>query len=857
MPKITGFNQNLKNIFDRIYQPIHILQKYSSTIFSSNLVISPDESFSKKSSKEEKEYVIANYLIKRTLGQGNFGKVKLGIFLPDKEKFAIKILQKNKILEKDDENRVKREFDMLSKFNHINVILVSEIFETEENYYTVMEYCEGGELFDYIVKNRYLSEYEAAFYYYQLICGLEYIHSLGIVHRDLKPENLLLTKNHILKIIDFGLSNYFDVNKPNNLLSTPCGSPCYASPEMVLGKKYDGFKIDIWATGIILYAMLCGYLPFEENDNQKLFKKISECKFSIPFYITKDANDLINKILVKDPSKRISIEEIKMHPFYLKGKNLFEKVFNFNVNNSKNSSTSLKSKNEQEYKITSSDIDISNIAEFNMSRNENNIKDNLNILNDDEVIYFSDEKNSKYFSNIKNKDNNKEKIVGSDNDKKKTDINFKKELKRQKYEYNIFDIKKNKFKTKKKINLNNINNTINNKNNFETKNYKVYRAQTHSNVNKKKNNEYESIFKNKLKTKNNNKITNKANNKNKINLSNQISPYKSRNVIGHKKYLETDFNINIKKINNNKNTSINSKNNNFIRNHYRNIKSANKKGLNPIEDYLKKIKNPIIKYNTDLINRKIINKTINVNITNKQRKKGNILINDKITKNYEFGIKGYKKMLNIINNDDKKAKKEFKNYLKINPKMEKRHIRLKNSNLLRNSKIDSNLNFSTLENLTSTNNSIIKMKIKKESNKKYNISKKNSISINNYTEIIPYHFLNTRNINNNLNNKASLNNSYLKNTSFTTSSFRNIDNFNTIQKLHISKPSFNLKNALKSQNINKKNKTKKNSLTIKNTVINLNMVNSNLIISPYGKKQNKIYNNTEINTNKSYMIYLY
>jgi 5'-AMP-activated protein kinase catalytic alpha subunit len=284
------------------------------------------------------------------------------------------------------------------------------------------------------------------------------------------------------------------MNKPNNLLSTPCGSPCYASPEMVLGKKYDGFKIDIWATGIILYAMLCGYLPFEENNNQKLFKKISECKFSIPFYITKDANDLINKILVKDPSKRISIEEIKMHPFYLKGKNLFEKVFNFNVNNnnnSKNSSTSLKSKNEQEFKITSSEIDISNIAEFNMSRNENNIKDNLNILNDDEVIYFLDEKSSKYFSNIKNKDNNKEKIVGSDNDKKKTDINFKKELKRQKYEYNIFDIKKNKFKTKKKINLNNINNTINNKNNFETKNYKVYRTQTHSNVNKKKNNEYE------------------------------------------------------------------------------------------------------------------------------------------------------------------------------------------------------------------------------------------------------------------------------------------------------------------------------------------------------------------------------
>ena len=189
---------------------------------------------------------------------------------------------------------------------------------------------------------------------------------------------------------------------------------------MVLGKKYNGFQIDIWATDIILYAMLCGYLPFEENDNQKLFKKISECKFNIPFYITKDAKDLINKILVKETSKRISIDEIKKHPFYLKGKNLFEKVYNFNINNSKNSSTSLKSKNEQENKISSSEIDISNIAEFNMSSNEKNMKDNLNGLNVD-VIYFSDDKSSKYFPNNKNKENNEEKIVGSDNNKKKTD----------------------------------------------------------------------------------------------------------------------------------------------------------------------------------------------------------------------------------------------------------------------------------------------------------------------------------------------------------------------------------------------------------------------------------------------------
>ena len=301
---------------------------------------------SKKNKEKEKQYTIGNYLIKKTLGQGTFGKVKLATYLPTDEKVAIKILEKDRIVEKDDEIRLKREFDMLALFNHPNVILVAEIFESTDRYYSVMEFCEGGELFNYIVKKRKLSEDESSFFYFQLINGLEYIHSLGIVHRDLKPENLLLTKSHILKIIDFGLSNYF--KNEEDLLETPCGSPCYASPEMVAGKKYNGFKIDIWSSGIILFAMLCGYLPFEDKDNDILFEKILECKLSFPKYVSKTAKDLIEKILVTDPEKRIDIKEIKKHPFFIKGKNIFESEFKIIKKNkiSSNDTTSRKNNNE-------------------------------------------------------------------------------------------------------------------------------------------------------------------------------------------------------------------------------------------------------------------------------------------------------------------------------------------------------------------------------------------------------------------------------------------------------------------------------------------------------------------------------
>jgi 5'-AMP-activated protein kinase catalytic alpha subunit len=134
-----------------------------------------------------------------------------------------------------------------------------------------MEFCQGGEVFDYIVSKTRLEEEEASKFFQEIIAGIEYLHKLRVVHRDLKPENLLLDHQNNIKVVDFGLSNTY---KKNELLKTACGSPCYAAPEMIAGKKYESVKVDIWSSGVILFALVCGYLPFEDENTGNLYKKI-------------------------------------------------------------------------------------------------------------------------------------------------------------------------------------------------------------------------------------------------------------------------------------------------------------------------------------------------------------------------------------------------------------------------------------------------------------------------------------------------------------------------------------------------------------------------------------------------------
>ena len=235
---------------------------------------------------------IGNFILEQKLGEGTFGKVVLGIHIITKEKVAIKILEKNRIIDSD-KKRIETEIKILKSLHHKNIIQLYSIIQTQKKIFLIMEYASGKELFDYIIKEKKLKEEEACKFYQQIISGIEYLHKLKIVHRDLKPENLLLDSKKNIKIVDFGLSNLYPKNE---LLNTACGSPYYAAPEMIRGEKYNGLLVDIWSSGIVLYAMLCGFLPFDDCNNEILYRKIIEGKFNIPHFISDSAKDILKKI---------------------------------------------------------------------------------------------------------------------------------------------------------------------------------------------------------------------------------------------------------------------------------------------------------------------------------------------------------------------------------------------------------------------------------------------------------------------------------------------------------------------------------------------------------------------------------
>nr|CAB3464636.1 unnamed protein product [Digitaria exilis] len=256
---------------------------------------------------------LSGYRIGKTLGIGSFGKVKIAEHILTGHKVAIKILNRRKIKSMEMEEKVKREIKILRLFMHPHIIRLYEVIDTPADIYVVMEYVKSGELFDYIVEKGRLHEEEARRFFQQIISGVEYCHRNMVVHRDLKPENLLLDSKCNVKIADFGLSN---VMRDGHFLKTSCGSPNYAAPEVISGKLYAGPEVDVWSCGVILYALLCGTLPFDDENIPNLFKKIKGGIYTLPSHLSPSARDLIPRMLVVDPMKRITIREIREHVWF-------------------------------------------------------------------------------------------------------------------------------------------------------------------------------------------------------------------------------------------------------------------------------------------------------------------------------------------------------------------------------------------------------------------------------------------------------------------------------------------------------------------------------------------------------------
>ncbi|CAC5383789.1 MARK [Mytilus coruscus] len=249
---------------------------------------------------------IGKYRLIKTIGKGNFAKVKLAKHVPTGREVAIKIIDKTQ-LNPSSLQKLFREVRIMKMLDHPNIVKLFEVIQTEKTLYLVMEYASGGEVFDYLVAHGRMKEKEARSKFRQIVSAVQYCHQKHIVHRDLKAENLLLDGDMNIKIADFGFSNEF---VPGNKLDTFCGSPPYAAPELFQGKKYDGPEVDVWSLGVILYTLVSGSLPFDGQNLKELRERVLRGKYRIPFYMSTDCENLLKKFLVLNPTKRASLENI-------------------------------------------------------------------------------------------------------------------------------------------------------------------------------------------------------------------------------------------------------------------------------------------------------------------------------------------------------------------------------------------------------------------------------------------------------------------------------------------------------------------------------------------------------------------
>lgn len=259
---------------------------------------------------------VGKYELGKTLGSGSFSKVKEGVDVESGNKYAVKIVDKALLTKGHVEQQLKREIAIMKLLNHPHVLSMVDVLQTGSNIYLVLELLTGGDLFDKLDQAKRFEEPQARTYFQQLVYGLQYLHANDIAHRDLKPENLLLDAQGNLKIADFGFSRLLNNQQ---LLQTVCGTPNYMAPEVLKEQGYDGKKADLWSSGVILYAMMAGYLPFDDQNMNVLCDKIEAGDYRMSRKFSDLAKDIIEKLLTVDPARRIDMEGICGHAFFTPG----------------------------------------------------------------------------------------------------------------------------------------------------------------------------------------------------------------------------------------------------------------------------------------------------------------------------------------------------------------------------------------------------------------------------------------------------------------------------------------------------------------------------------------------------------
>mmetsp|Transcript_26582 Transcript_26582/g.37420 ORF Transcript_26582/g.37420 Transcript_26582/m.37420 type:complete len:290 (-) Transcript_26582:538-1407(-) len=255
---------------------------------------------------------IGPYVVSTLLGEGRFGKVKLGTHSITNEKVALKIIGVQ------DSKTLDREISSMQLLEHPNIVRLLDIIEISEKdkICLVMEYMEGGDLYN-CIENNAMDERQASHFFYQLLCGVNHCHERGIVHRDLKPENIVLDKTmSTVKITDFGLCNLIESGA---FLMSRCGSPLYSSPEILAGKKY-GPEVDAWSLGVILYCMLTGYMPWPGTTLEEQVMNAFQGRYAPLESASPECKDALSRLLTTDPKSRATIKEMMDHPWLMQAK---------------------------------------------------------------------------------------------------------------------------------------------------------------------------------------------------------------------------------------------------------------------------------------------------------------------------------------------------------------------------------------------------------------------------------------------------------------------------------------------------------------------------------------------------------